>query len=99
MDKHMLTRLALAGLMTGGLAMTACNKSTSPEAETATGIAGARTLAEFQKECEATGGKFTSHECNGHNECKGHSYQEGKGVDAHDCKGRSACQGGSCVEA
>lgn len=100
MDKSILTRLALAGMMAGSLALTACEDSTSSNKEqNATGIAAARTLEDFKKECAALGGTFAAHDCHGHNECKGHSFQEGKGVDSHACKGQSACQGGSCIEA
>ncbi len=98
MDHRSLTRIALAGIMAGGLTLTACENSTSSKVETATGIASAKTLAAFQSECEKAGGTFKSHDCSAKNECKGHSYQEGKGVAQHDCKGQTACQGGSCIE-
>jgi hypothetical protein len=100
MNKTRLTQLALAGMMAGSLSLTACENSTSSaKEETATGIAAAKTLADFQKQCEASGGTFSSHDCSAKNECKGHSFQEGLGVDKHDCKGHSACKGGSCLEA
>ncbi len=99
MDKKILTRLALAGMMSGSLALTACEDSTSSKDETAKGIAAARTLEDFKKECADLGGTFKAHDCSAMNECKGHSYQEGKGVVQHECKGHSACMGGSCVEA
>lgn len=99
MEKNALSRLAIAGLMAGGLALTACENSTSSKPDTKTGIAAAKTLADFQSECTKLGGAFKSHDCSAQNECKGHSYQEGKGVATHECKGHSACQGGSCIEA
>lgn len=97
MDKKHFTRLALAGLMAGSFGMTACDKGTSSNDEE-TGITAAKTLAAFQSECEKAGGTFAAHDCTGHNTCKGHSYQEGKGVATHDCQGMSSCEGGSCVE-
>ena len=99
MDKRSLTQLAIAGMMAGSFALTACESGTSSKDMDAAGISGAKTLAEFQAECTAAGGTFASHDCQAMNECKGHSYQEGKGVAEHECKGHSACQGGSCVEA
>lgn len=99
MDKRSLTRLAIAGMMAGGFALTACEESTSAKTADMTGIAAAKTLAAFQAECEKAGGTFKSHDCQAMNECKGHSFQEGKGVATHECKGHSACQGGSCIEA
>ncbi len=100
MDKHSFTRLAIAGIMAGGLTMTGCEHNTSSNTETATGgITAAKTLAEFQAECAKMGGTFMAHDCAGMNECKGHSYEEGKGVATHDCQGKSSCHGGSCQEA
>lgn len=99
MDKRSLTRLAIAGMMAGSFALTACEDGTSSKTEPKTGIAAAKTLAEFQAECAKSGGAFKAHDCQAMNECKGHSYQEGKGVAVNECKGHSACQGGSCVEA
>lgn len=98
MDKRSLTRLAIAGMMAGGFALTACEDSTSSKTEDKTGIVAAKTLADFQAECTKLGGTFKTHDCQSLNECKGHSYQEGKGVALHECKGQSACQGGSCIE-
>lgn len=99
MDKHSLTRLALAGIMAGGLTLTACEDSASSKEGMTGGISSAKTLSAFQMECEKMGGTFKTHDCNAMNDCKGHSYQEGKGVAEHECKGHSACQGGSCIEA
>ncbi len=99
MDKRSLTRLALAGMVAGGFALSACDDGASSNNEgKATGIAAAKTLEQFQKECADAGGMFKSHDCQAMNDCKGHSFQEGKGVATHDCKGHSACKGGSCVE-
>ncbi|MEO6096951.1 MAG: hypothetical protein ABIW76_15245 [Fibrobacteria bacterium] len=98
MDKLSLTRLAIAGMIAGGFALTACEDSTSSKAKDNTGIAAAKTLTEFQAECAKSGGAFKAHDCQSMNECKGHSFQEGKGVALHECKGHSACQGGSCIE-
>ncbi|MDQ3003060.1 MAG: hypothetical protein M3Y08_17580 [Fibrobacterota bacterium] len=98
MDKRSLTRLAIAGMMVGGFALTACEDSTSSKADAKTGISAATTLAAFQAECQKNSDTFKSHDCKAMNECKGHSYQEGKGVAQHECKGQSACQGGSCIE-
>lgn len=99
MDKRSLTRLAIAGMMAGSFAITACEDGTSSKTEDKGGIAAAKTLAEFQAECAKSGGTFKAHDCQAMNECKGHGYQEGKGVAVHECKGHSACQGGSCIEA
>lgn len=98
MEKRSLTRLAIAGMIAGSFALTACEDSTSSKTDAKTGIVAAKTLAEFQAECAKLGGAFKTHDCQSMNECKGHSYQEGKGIAIHDCKGHSACQGGSCVE-
>jgi hypothetical protein len=100
MDKQSLTRLALSGMMAGGLFLTACEKSsTAPVAETTkTGITAAKTVGDFQAECTKIGGAFSTHDCNGMNSCKGHSFQEGEGVASHDCAGHSSCKGGSCLE-
>jgi hypothetical protein len=92
-----LGALAAAGILMGGIALSACDKTTSPKEE-ASGIAAAKTLAEFQAECAKLGGSFAAHDCSGKNDCKGHSYLEGEGVSAHDCAGHSSCQGGSCIE-
>lgn len=99
MDTRSLTRLAIAGMMAGSIALTGCEDSTSGKMEEKTGISSAKTIAEFQSECLKIGGTFKNHDCQAMNDCKGHSYQEGKGVAQHECKGHSACQGGSCVEA
>jgi hypothetical protein len=99
MEKKTLSRLAIAGILAGGFALTGCDKSTSPKEETgATGIAAAKTLTEFQTECTTLGGTYKAHDCSGMNECKGHSFQEGEGVASHDCAGHSSCMGGSCIE-
>jgi hypothetical protein len=99
MDKQSLTRLALSGIMAGGLLLTGCDNGTSPKAETnATGITAAKTLATFKNECEKLGGAYSTHDCSAQNSCKGHSFQTDIGVATHDCKGQSSCQGGSCVE-
>ncbi len=99
MERKSLTRLALAGIMAGSFALTACEKdSTGPKTETKTGITAATTLSAFQAECTKAGGAFAAHGCSGLNDCKGHSYLEGKEVSAHDCKGQSTCAGGSCIE-
>lgn len=100
MDKQSLTRLALSGMMAGGMFLTACEKSsTAPAAETPkTGITAAKTVGDFQTECTKIGGTFAAHDCSGLNSCKGHSFQEGEGVASHDCKGHSSCKGGSCIE-
>lgn len=98
MDKQSLTRLAIAGMMAGSFTFTACENSTSSAPAPMTGIVAAKTLADFQTECTKLGGTFKTHECQSLNECKGHSYQEGKGVALHECKGHSACKGGSCIE-
>ncbi len=98
MEKRSLARLAMAGIVAGGFALTACNESTSSKTETPAGIAAAKTLGDFQAACEQAGGMFKNHDCQSMNECKGHSYQEGKGIASHECKGHSACKGGSCVE-
>lgn len=87
----------MAGIMAGGFALTACDDSTSSNTDK-TGIAAAKTLADFQAECAKVGGAFKAHDCQAMNECKGHSFQEGKGVATHDCKGHSSCEGGSCIE-
>jgi hypothetical protein len=100
MEKSALTRLAIAGIMAGGFLLTGCENGTSsqPAASNGTGITAAKTLAAFQTECSKLGGTFKAHDCSGQNECKGHSFQEGKDVAAHDCAGHSSCQGGSCIE-
>lgn len=98
MDKKSLSRLAIAGIMAGGFALTGCNETTGTKTETKTGIAGASTVAAFQSECAKLNGMFKAHDCKGLNECKGHSFAEGKEVASHDCKGLSSCMGGSCIE-
>jgi hypothetical protein len=98
MEKQSLTRLAIAGILAGGFALSGCDdKMTAPKAAQ-TGIAGSTTLSAFQSECTKLGGTFKAHDCNGMNECKGHSFAEGKDVASHDCKGMSSCAGGSCIE-
>ncbi len=96
--KALFGKLAVAGILMGGLAMTGCENSTSAKTEPATGILAAKTLADFQAECVKAGGKFAAHDCAAMNECAGHSYLEGQAVAAHDCKGHSTCKGGSCIE-
>ena len=99
MEKKSLSRLALAGIMAGGFALTACEKSaTAPKTESKTGIAASTTLSAFQAECAKLNGTFKTHDCSGMNECKGHSFAEGKEVASHECKGHSTCAGGSCIE-
>lgn len=98
-EKSSLARLALAGIMAGGMFLTACEKSsTAPATDTKAGITSAKTAAAFQAECAKVGGTFAAHDCSGLNSCKGHSFQEDKGVALHECKGHSACKGGSCIE-
>ena len=97
-EKKKFAGLAIAGILLGGLALSACDDSTSSKNEPATGILAAKTLDSFQTECEKTGGKFANHDCAAMNDCSGHSYLEGQGVSAHDCKGHSSCKGGSCIE-
>lgn len=99
MDKNSLTRLALSGMLAGGFALSACEKSATGSNTPATGIAAAKTLADFKAECEKSGGSYKAHDCQGMSDCKGYSFQEGKGVTQHECKGHSACMGGSCQEA
>jgi hypothetical protein len=99
MDKKAFGKLALAGIMAGGFLLAGCDDGASAKAgPTGTGIVAAKTLADFQAECAKTGGAFKAHDCSGLNECKGHSFQEGKAVASHECKGHSSCQGGSCIE-
>ena len=96
MEKRSLTQLALAGMMAGGFALSACEDNMSGKTDPA--INGAKTMAEFQTACEKLGGMFKTHDCQGLNECKGHSFADDKGVAVHDCKGHSTCKGGSCIE-
>jgi hypothetical protein len=97
MEKKAWTKMAMAGIMAGGCLLAGCEKSPSEPAQTGTGITAAKTLTDFQSECTKLGGAFKAHDCSGMNECKGHSFQEGK-VATHDCKGLSSCMGGSCIE-
>lgn len=98
MDKKSLSRLAIAGIMAGGFALAGCNEATGAKAEPKSGIAGASTLSAFQAECAKLSGAYKAHDCSGLNDCKGHSFAEGKDVASHECKGQSSCAGGSCVE-
>lgn len=98
MEKKSLSRLAFAGILAGSFALAGCNEATSSQAPAKDGIAGAATLAAFQAECAELGGTFKAHDCSGLNDCKGHSFAEGKAVASHDCKGHSSCAGGSCLE-
>ena len=91
------SRLALAGILAGGLSVAGCAKDTTT-APQAKAITSAKTLAAFEGECAKLGGQLVAHDCKGHNECKGYSYQEGMAVGAHDCKGLSGCAGKSCIE-
>jgi hypothetical protein len=97
-EKKVLGGLAAAGILLGGLALSACENGTSSKKPDTSAILSAKTLGDFQSECAKLGGKFAAHDCAGMNECSGHSYLEGEPVKAHDCKGHSACKGGSCVE-
>ena len=98
MDKQSLTRLALSGMMAGGLFLTACEKSSTAPVDTTAGITAAKTLGDFQTECTKLGVAFTTHDCKTMNSCKGHSFKDGEGVASHDCKGQTSCKGGSCKE-
>jgi hypothetical protein len=99
MDKRSLTRLAISGIIMGGLALAGCESSTSPKTEAvAPTLTSAKTALEFETACTAAKGMYKAHDCEGMNTCKGHSFQEGKGIATHDCTGKSSCKGGSCVE-
>lgn len=98
MEKKSLSRLAVAGILAGGFALAGCNEATGSKAPAKEGIEGSATLAAFQAECAKLGGAFKAHDCSGMNECKGHSFADGRPVASHECKGHSSCAGGSCVE-
>jgi hypothetical protein len=100
MDKNSFTGLALSGILSGGLAITGCQKTTASEEKTlpAIGIMAAKVLTDFESECTQLSGEFMTHGCNGHNTCKGYSYDGAltPPVYKHDGSGKSSCNGGSC---
>ncbi len=101
MNKSTLSKLAMAGIISGSLCIGACashdSMSKSP-ASSSMGISSAKTMAAFNDACTQEGGMAAQHDCKGMNSCKGHSYQEGMAVVHHDCKGQSSCKGASCVD-
>lgn len=97
--KNNLARLAWAGIMAGTLSLAACNEAGAPaDSGKAQGIQAAKTQAAFESECAKLMGKLAAHDCKGHNECKGYSYQEGMAVGSHSCKGFANCKGVTCLE-
>lgn len=105
MKNDAFIRLALTGIMAGGIAMTGCNtkskqaaKEPEQDKETTADIQAAKTLEEFQSECAKMGGTFNAHDCTAKNSCKGYNFEEGKGVSMHDCQGKSSCKGAGCVQ-
>lgn len=99
MNKKSLTRLALGGIMAGGMLLTGCENSTdpAPASMTTKSITAAKTLAEFTEACKAIGGEPKSHDCRTQNTCAGHSFKDGV-VSVQSCTGKSTCVGANCKE-
>ncbi len=53
-------------------------------------------LAKFMADCEGTG-ELVTHDCKGHNDCKGLSIEESGVVTEHVCKGQANCKGTTCI--
>ena len=100
-SKAVIAGAAVAGLLTGSLAVRAYAASTSGHA----GVS-LHTMADAEKalpkhackgqnECKGQGGcKTDKHSCKGQNDCKG---QGGCKTDKHGCKAQNDCKGqGGC---
>lgn len=82
-NKTIITGAALAGILTGGFAATAA-ASPSPKSGAA-----------FSLGIQAADEKGTTHECKGHNSCKG---KGGCGAGDNGCAGKNSCKGkGGCA--
>jgi len=103
MDKKMITRLALAGMMAGGLTAAKCQQTTANSPNTGEPVLPFKaqmTLEEFQAACTETAGIFKTTGCNHTNDCKGHAYDKAKTppVTRTTNEDQNSCQGGACQE-
>ncbi len=97
MNHHNLMKLAIGGLLAGGIALTGCKKSpTSGNPSETDAVAVAK--AALKAKCEANGKVYKENDsCADYNECAGIQIS-GNTVVEHECKEHNDCAGAYCAD-